>query len=161
VLANIDKNELAILKRAKLLQRVIKLPMMWALLILYSFAMVGVILWGIFRAPDSFIGKMVNQHVGLSIFLLFAMAIVVMFIPIRILNKADAMEKRFCDYLASREDITSDDVVELGEKYNIKQYIYVALQKRLKELNITKVPDCCTDGRELLRLPTKEDLLNL
>lgn len=33
-----------------------------------------------------------------------------------------------------------------------------SMEKRLRELGISEVPRKCTDGREILRLPTKEDL---
>lgn len=67
------------------------------------------------------------------------------------------MGEKFGKYLCSIE-ISSDDVLLIGEKYGFDGAFEVALQKRLRELGISEVPRKCTDGREILRLPTKEDL---
>ena len=156
-MVEIDKKELCRLKKAKRIQRVFGLPMLWAMLITYSLVGISLILYGIFSMPDCWFKKYIigNPAVGITLYLVVGVLIIPLYFAI--LNKASSMEKRFGGYLCSI-DISSDDVLLIGEKYGFDEAFEVALQKRLRELGISEVPHKCTDGREILRLPTKEDL---
>ena len=107
--------------------------------------------------PDCWFKKYIigNPAVCLTLYLVIGVLIIPLYFAI--LNKASSMEKRFGEYLCSI-DISSDDVLLIGEEYGFDEAFEVALQKRLRELGISEVPRKCTDGREILRLPTKEDL---
>ena len=156
-MVEIDKKELCRLKKAKRIQSVFGLPMLWAMLITYSLVGISLILYGIFSMPDCWFKKYIigNPAVGITLYLVVGVLIIPLYFAI--LNKASSMEKRFGEYLCSI-DISSDDVLLIGEKYGFDEAFEVALQKRLRELGISEVPHKCTDGREILRLPTKEDL---
>ena len=153
----IDKKELCRLKKAKKIRRVFCLPMFWVMLITYSLVGISLILYGIFSMPDCWFKKYIigNPAVGITLYLVIGILIIPLYFAF--LNKASSMEKRFGEYLCSI-DISSDDVLLIGEKYGFDEAFEVALQKRLRELGISEVPRKCTDGREIRRLPTKEDL---
>ena len=153
----IDKKELCRLKKAKEIKRVFCLPMLWVMLVNYSLVGLSFILYGIFSMPDCWFKRYIigNPAVGITLYLVIGVLIVPLYLAI--LNKAASMEKRFGEYLCSI-DISSDDVLLIGEEYGFDEAFEVALQKRLRELGISEVPRKCTDGREILRLPTKEDL---
>ena len=127
------------------------------MMITYSLVGISLILYGIFSMPDCWFKKYIigNPAVGITLYLVVGVLIIPLYFAI--LNKASSMEKRFGEYLCSI-DISSDDVLLIGEKYGFDEAFEVALQKRLRELGISEVPHKCTDGREIRRLPTKEDL---
>ena len=156
-MVEIDKKELCRLKKARRIRRVFCLPMLWVMLIIYSLVGILLILYGVFSMPDCWFKKNIigNPAVGITLYLVIGALIILLYVAI--LNKASSMEKRFGEYLCSI-DISSDEVLLIGEKYGFDGAFEVALQKRLRELGISEVPSKCTDGREILRLPTKEDL---
>lgn len=153
----IDKKELGRLKKAKKIRRIFHFPMLWVVLIIYSLVGISFILYGIFSMPDCWFKKYIieNPAVGATLYLVIGVLITLLYVAI--LNKASSMEKKFGEYLCSI-DISSDAVLLIGEKYGFDGAFEVALQKRLRELGISEIPRKCTDGREILRLPTKEDL---
>ena len=119
-MVEIDKKELCRLKKAKRIQRVFGLPMLWAMLITYSLVEISLILYGIFSMPDCWFKKYIigNPAVGITLYLVVGVLIIPLYFAI--LNKASSMEKRFGEYLCSI-DIFSDDVLLIGEKYGFDE----------------------------------------
>ena len=153
----IDKKELYRLKKAKKIRKGFCLPILWVMLVTYSLAGISFILYGIFSMPDCWFKKYIIENPAVCLTLYLVIGVLIIPLYFAILNKASSMEKRFGEYLCSI-DISSDDVLLIGEEYGFDEAFEVALQKRLRELGISEVPRKCTDGREIRRLPTKEDL---
>lgn len=159
VISRIDGVQLKKLLRAKKFEKVFSLTMFWVYLIIYSLLSAAFLVYSILWMPECWFKTFISEHVYISIFLYFVITIVVFFVLFFAVNKSGSLKDEFKQYMLDTSDLSAEDIIEIGKIYGIEDALNIAVQKRLKELNITKVPRSCTDGREILRLPTEEDLI--
>lgn len=107
--------------------------------------------------PENWLTKFMDENVVLSVVIFFVLALLALPIYILAIDKIDKEDRKFCEYISTIEGVTADEMMETAERYRLTNMFSFALEKRLKELGITEVPPSCTDGREVFRLPTKDD----
>ena len=159
----IDKKKEKHMKRLLRIRNILnKDCIFWGILIVYSIIMALGIAYVTVWMPENWLTKFMDENVTLSgtlgVITVLALGVFIMLSYIKVLGKIDDEDKVFCEYISTIEGVTADEMMEIADKYKLNHMFYLALEKRLKELKITKVPPCCMDGWEIFRLPTKEDL---
>lgn len=154
----LSKSELKELKKAGRKQKFWgSMGSFWGLLILLALVE-SVLIAGTFSFfPESGYKSFMETHFGLSIVIFFALPVIYIVVYIILQGRSSKKEAEFCESLA-KTSLTPEELIEAAEANGLDKMFPVALDKRMKELGITKVPAACTDGREVFRLPTKEDL---
>lgn len=157
-MTTIDKKQLRKLKRAIFIDKY-GMYFMWGSIILYAILMAIIIAFETAAKRTNWLAFMLETHTTIFVILFFLFGILILPLWTSIFSRTKVKKIMFCNYLAGLPGITADEMMEIGEKYEIMDVLFLfAVEKRLQELGITKVPRCCYDGREIFRLPTKEDL---
>lgn len=130
----------------------------WAVIFVYGAILIGGLMYILVCKPENWLTRFMDEHETLCIIIFFAL--MVLYLPFYLMVRylINKLDKKICRYISDVEGITPEEMLEIAERYRLDNMFQVALDKRLKELGITEVPRCCTDGREIFRLPTKDDL---
>lgn len=108
--------------------------------------------------PENWLTKFMDENVGLSVVIFIVLALLALPIYIIVIDKIDKEDTKFCEYISTIEGVTADEMMDTAERYKLTNMFSFALEKHLEELGITEIPPNCTDGRDIFRLPTKDDL---
>lgn len=132
--------------------------MFWGVVLIYYIILTAGLTYALVWMPENWLTKFMDENMVLSMIIYFSLAFIIIPIYFKVLGKINDEDKAFCEYISAIEGVTADEMMEIAEKYKLENMFQLALEKRLKELRITKVPPCCMDRWQVVRLPTRDDL---
>ena len=130
----------------------------WRVAIIYDAILITGLVYVLVGMPENWLTKFMDENVVLCVVVFCVLALLALPIYIIVMDKIDKEDTKFCEYISTIEGVTADEMIDTAERYRLTNMFSFALKKRLEELGITEIPPSCTDGREILRLPTKDDL---
>lgn len=151
-------------KRERYIKRVLRVRYIlntlsfWGVALIYNAILIAGLIYALVGMSENWLTKFMDENVGLSVVILLVLGLLVLPIYIIVIDKIDKEDAKFCEYISTIEGVTADEMMETAERYKLTNMFSFALKKRLEELGIAEVPSSCTDGREIFRLPTKDDL---
>lgn len=154
----INRKRKRYIKRVLRVRKILNILTFWGVVLIYDAILITWLIYVLVGMPDNWLTKFMDENVVLSVVIFIALALLALPIYIMAINKIDKEDTKFCEYISTIEGVTADEMMDTAERYKLTNMFSFALEKRLEELGITEIPPSCTDGRDIFRLPTKDDL---
>ena len=154
----INRKRKRYIKRVLRVRKILNILTFWGVALIYDAILITGLIYVLVGMPDNWLTKFMDENVVLSVVIFIALALLTLPIYIMVINKIDKEDTKFCEYISTLEGVTADEMMDTAERYKLTNMFSFALEKRLEELGITEIPPNCTDGRDIFRLPTKDDL---
>lgn len=154
----VTEKELKQMRNARKRINVFKKPaVMWGTLIVLALFFSVLISYTYSGMPSCSYRTFMEEHYWVYIVLMCVLGVGYFPGYIGIIDLVDRRDKKLCLRI-SRENHTADEMMKLAEEYMLEHMFFHALDRRMEELSITEVPECCKDGYIPYRLPTIDDI---
>lgn len=107
--------------------------------------------------PEGAYRAFMTEHVWVGIVACFVLAVGYFPIYTLIQGRFSSLDEKVSKRIGE-SNISADEMMAVSDKFHLNKMFPYALKRRMEELNITEVPECCKDEYIPYRLPTKEDL---
>lgn len=146
------------IKHVHRVRKILNTLTIWGVVLIYDTILTAGLIYVLVGIPENYLKKFMAENVALSVVIFLTLGLLVLPIYIIAIDKINKEDIKFCEYISTIEGVTADEMMETAGRYKLTNMFSFALKKRLEELGIIEVPPSCTDGRDIFRLPTKDDI---